>query len=197
LKNIKWAGKIFFTAALLAFSTACLAEPYLGVGAGSAIFGYKSDRCTNDLGYPCQVSSSDTGAKIFAGYHLTENAAVEVSYVDFGKMTGTALTPVGIINLQESEKAADIAFVGSHTFDNNFVLSGRVGWFSAKVSTTGAGAGVTASADDTARNFLIGLGAGYNFTSHILGKVEFERFIHAGESKTNIDLASVAIAYNF
>ncbi len=170
---------------------------YIGLGAGGTHFGYTSSQCSTDTGYNCTITSSDTGAKIFGGYNISPNAAVEVSYIDFGSLTGTVVAPGGNADLEESETAFSIALIGIAPVAKDFSLSAKVGYFSADASVTARGPGGSVTLSETARNFLIGAGAGFNFTPHVAGKIEFEHFVKAGDSESNIDLGSISLAYNF
>lgn len=172
------------------------ATAYFGVGGGTTRFGYTSSTCSDQLGY-CSLSSTDSNVRIFAGYNVTSNIALELAYDDFGKITGIAYTDGLPGTLSETNTAADFSIVGKLPLASKVFLTGRFGEFASNISANATVFGYSASESSHASNLFAGLGAGYDFTPHIEGKLEFMHYNKAGDSGSNIDTGSVSLAYNF
>jgi len=70
--------KIALAAAMSVASFGAFAQAYLAVGAGAS---RASIACVNTV----KCKTTDSGFKVYGGYKLTPNVALEVGYIDFGK----------------------------------------------------------------------------------------------------------------
>ena len=172
------------------------ATAYVGVGGGTTRFGYTSSTCSDQLGY-CSLSSTDSNFRIFAGYNVTSNIALELAYDDFGKITGTAYSYGLPGTLSETNTAADFSIIGKLPLAPKFFLTGRFGDFASNVSANANVYGYSASESSHTSNLFAGVGVGYDFTPHIEGKLEFTHYNKAGDSGSNIDTGTASLAYNF
>ena len=70
----------------------------------------------------------DTGYKLFGGYQLNRNFAVEGGYFDLGKFGYTAnTTPAGTLSVDMRVKGLNLDLVGSLPLSERFSAFGRVG----------------------------------------------------------------------
>jgi OOP family OmpA-OmpF porin len=126
----------------------------------------------------------DTGGKIYGGYRLNNNFAIEGSYYDFGEMSnggnsldidGLSLGVVGSVPL--SDTFSVFAKVGAHFWDAD--ISGPiVGQFS----------------DDSDTDLFYGVGVDYALNDQWSIRGEIERY---EVDKFDLDVASVGITLNF
>ncbi len=192
---------------------------YGGIGVGQSKFKSQSSTCAS-LGpilssrTSCTFDLKDTGWKLFGGNQLNEYAAVEASYIDFGKMkanaagtlknTSTAATG----SAEFKAKSFDVALVGTMPVGEALGIIGRAGLFLWKVeapaSATAISGGATSSANPKKTGFDITIGAGvkYDFTKKIGMRAVWDRYKNVGDQPTtgesfSIDLYSVSLLYNF
>ena len=147
------------------------------------------------------TDDSDTGWKVFAGYRFMKYLAVEGAYTDLGEFTAhsTVTSPsAGIVDSSIETDAWTISALGILPLGDSFSLFGRVGvnLWSADISATGSGGGVTASAsdDDDGTDWVYGVGAAWNFTNNLSLRGEWERY-DLGDG--DVDLWSAGLSWNF
>lgn len=108
--------KILLAAALAASCGLASAQGYVG-----ALVGLTSIAIDCGPGESCD--DSDTGYKLYGGYEVAPNIAIEVGYTDFGKVTasagaynaelkGTALSLVGAFRVAFSPEFTGVARLG-------------------------------------------------------------------------------------
>jgi len=145
-----------------------------------------------------------TGYKIFGGYQLNKNFAVEGGYFDLGKFGYTATTvPAGTLNGNIKLRGLNLDLVGTVPLTEKFSVFGRAGlnYAQARDSFSGTGAvqvtNPNPSKNDT--NYKFGLGLQYAFTDALAMRVEAERYRinDAVGNKGHIDLVSVGLIYRF
>lgn len=171
------AQSIIAVTALAAVSTAAQAEGlYIGgsVGAshykGDAIGGADTDR-------------SDTGLKLYGGYTLNRNLAVEAGVVDLGKASSSAGT------VKSSGLFVDA--VGTLPLDKGFSAIGRVGLVNA--GTTHA-----ISGSEYGTRLKLGAGLQYQLDRNISLRGEWERYnLGTPTGNTHNDLYTVGVNYKF
>lgn len=154
------------------------------------------------------VDDKDTGWKVFAGYQVNQNFAVEAGYVNLGKFsTFTTVTPFGTVAGEvkmENNWFGDV--LGIVPLGNNFSIFGRIGlvWSETKVSASGTippapgtSFGIGRKDDDFSWKF--GLGLGYDFTPQWGVRGEWERYRVSDGSggKSDADLFSVSLRFRF
>lgn len=145
-----------------------------------------------------------TGFKIYGGYQLSPNFALESGYFDLGKFGFTANTsPTGSLNGDIRVRGLNLDLVGTLPLSEQFSLLGRVGanYAHTRGSFSGTGAvGVTnpnPSKRDT--NLKIGVGLQYAFTESLSMRGELERYRinDAVGNKGHVDMLSVGLVYKF
>jgi opacity protein-like surface antigen len=198
---------------------------YLGGAIGSASNDYSTGKCNDDsldvryyiytqtnLITECKIKSSGDGFKLMAGYNITPNFAIEGAYDDLGKITADlndiySGSTVG--SVEQKTTAVTIDGVGNFPLGNGFVISGKIGFYSASQKSTD-----DMGDDDTTKassGLHLGASAGYAFNHNLSARVEYERFSDVGATnvsdnfmnykaptfKSNIDLVSVGLIYNY
>ncbi|HKA45825.1 MAG TPA: porin family protein [Burkholderiales bacterium] len=148
---------------------------------------------------------SDFGWKLFGGYQINRNFAVEGGYASLGKFgTVTRTTPPGTFSGEikvENNWFGDV--LGIVPLGNNFSAFGRVGlvYSETKVNLTGVGPGGTAGigSKDNDWNWKAGLGVGYEFTNQLGLRGEWERYrVSDGlGGHGDVDLFSASLRYKF
>jgi len=158
---------------------------------------------------------SDTGWKIFAGYHFNPNFAVEAGYVDLGKFNQTAnFTAPTTLTVSEDIEASGpfVDLIGVLPVNDSFSVYARGGAIYASSKTTVnisgaspalaaalAAAGATSDSSDDVRGEA-GLGAQFDFNRNFGVRGEWERYFSLGTNnsgKGDVDLFSVNLIYTF
>jgi OmpA-OmpF porin, OOP family len=153
---------------------------------------------------------NDSGFKLFAGYQVNSNFALEGGYADLGKFTlDTAVTAFGSPATAHSEIKAtgwNIDAVGIVPVGNIWSIIGRVGVIRAdvKLDVTANGPGGSASdnVSSTTSDMKYGLGFQlYDVTQAFGIRGEWERYHNLGDKDTtgqgDVDLWSVGIVVKF
>lgn len=179
-------------AAATALSGPVMAQGYVGLSAGQV-------KVNIDCSGTLTCDRSDTAYKVFGGYMFTPNLGVEAGYYNQGKVSQTATDDLlGDVSATWKGNGLGLFGVASMPFDRASVFA-KLGVVSTKVKldavSSVAGA---ASGSDRNTNFGWGLGAGYEFTKNIGGRVEFERVrIEFEGEKRNADLLTIGLVYRF
>jgi OOP family OmpA-OmpF porin len=187
---------------------------YIGLGVGLSKAYIADDRIRNQLSGAGLTMTSiddddrDVGYKLFGGYKINKNFAVEGGYFNLGKFGFTANTTTagssltGAIKLQ----GANLDALGILPFTEKFSAFGRVGviytWAKDEFSGAGAGAALATTIGDPKKNeanYKYGLGVQYDFTYNLGLRAEWERYRvnDAVGNKGDIDMALVSLVYTF
>jgi OOP family OmpA-OmpF porin len=163
--------KVLFAAALAAACGVASAQGYAGALVGLAKI---STDCP--AGYSCDDSS--TGLKVYGGYEVAPNIAVEVGYTNFGKTKAS----VGSVSVEG--KSTAISVVGAFRFPiaAEFTGVGRIGLASVNGKISGSSGSATVVSESKSKIALYsGLGLEYDIAKDIkavaafdLTKTEFE-----------------------
>ncbi|WP_457333826.1 porin family protein [Rhizobacter sp. P5_C2] len=186
--------KILFTALIaMAGSVGAHAEGiYVGVAAGGT-----------NVDVPCNgindCDKSDTGFKLFGGYKLTENVAVEAHYADYGK---AKVSGFGGGNPQASGDAAltgfgfGVALLGDFATDWNGVVRAGIARNKVKVSVTSPGSSFSDSESKT--KGYVGAGVGYKLTKEVslTAAIDYTEGEHNGD-KAKATLYTIGVNYSF
>lgn len=185
---------------------------YAGVNLGRTGASIDDDRITRGLAGQGLVTTSiddrdqDRGYKIFGGYQLNRNFAVEAGFFDLGSFGYTARTvPIGSLTGDIRIKGVNLDLVGIWPITDKFSALGRVGVTSARThgsfSSTGAASVPYANANPSERatNVKFGAGVMYDFTPSLGVRLEAERY-RVNDSvgnKGHADMLSVGLVYRF
>ncbi|WP_418320241.1 outer membrane beta-barrel protein [Piscinibacter sakaiensis] len=150
-----------------------------GLYIGGAVGGshYKGDSVGRQ-----ETDRSSTGAKIYGGYQLTPNFALETGYADLGSFKSRAG--------QLEADAVYLDAVGKLPLTNSVSAIGRVGVVNGKTDGLGgAGRGT---------NPKVGAGLEYAIDSNLSLRGEWERYrLDTNNGKANTDMYSMGVRYAF
>lgn len=131
------------------------------------------------------LDDSDTSWKLFAGYNINENFAVEVSYQDLGEHSFEYLA----VEARAEGEAYTFSLLGKLPMAENLEAFGKLGY--AHVDAEVSAGGLTIGADGS--DLLYGLGLNYQLTDNVDARLEWERMDFADQ----IDTWSLGVSYNF
>ena len=146
----------------------------------------------------------DLGYKIFGGYQLNKNFAIEGGYVNLGKFGFVANTvPMGTLTGEIELHGINLDLVGTLPITERFSVLGRIGaaYLQTNDSFTGTGAVVPRNPSPTSRdtNLKVGLGLQYAMSDAMSLRAEIERYRinDAVGNMGDVDLVSVGLIYRF
>ena len=148
----------------------------------------------------------DNGYKLFGGYQINKNFALEGGYYNLGKFGFTATTPAptaGTLRGDIRLRGLNFDVVGILPFTEKFSAFGRVGLNYSQAQDTFAGTGLIRALNPNPSkndlNYKVGLGLQYNVTESLGLRAEAERYRinDAVGNKGDVDLISVGLIYRF
>ena len=181
---------------------------YIGGNIGATQSDFNNDSISNTLagrGFRVNAMTEDdssSGYKLFGGYQLNRNFAVEGGYYDLGRFSYNSTTvPFGSFGGNTRIKGLNLDLVGTLPLTDRFSVIGRVGAAYARsrssVSTTGF---VPFNLFETSKNDTyakVGLGLQYALTEALAVRAELERYrVHDPvRNRGYVDMASVGLIY--
>ena len=195
-------------------STSVMAQNAPGWYAGGNLGGTRADFNNNAInrdlagkGFVVNSTTTDNrsnGGKIFGGYQLTPNFAVEGGYFDLGRYSyGSNTTPVGSFNGSTRVNGLNLDLVGMAPLSDRFSVIGRVGAAYAQNRGSFSSNGfVPLNLSNPRRNdtnLKVGLGVQYAITEALSVRAEIERYRISDpiRNRANIDMASLGLVYYF
>lgn len=146
----------------------------------------------------------DTGYKIFGGYRVNRNFAIEGGFFDLGKFGFVATTtPPGTLGGNIKLKGVNLDAVGFLPITERFSAFARAGLNHAEArdSFVGTGAATVNNPNPRKRdtNLKYGVGLQYAFNDALAVRLEAERYRinDAVGNKGDVDLISVGLLYTF
>ena len=176
------------------FSAQCLAQPYVGFSAGQADVD-ESMVIPGLIDPGGRVDGKDGAFKLFGGYQLNPNFALEAAFVDLGDVSYSgsfAGAPVTGGRIQNS--GLNLSAVGVVPLGQSFVLFGKVGmflWYSEATDVTG---GFAFRSEEDGADLSLGLGASVVVGPRVSLRAEWERF---DMSNVDVDLVTLGFAFRF
>ena len=150
------------------------------------------------------VDDKDRGWKLYGGYRLTPNFALEGGYYDLGKFNYRYNTvPLGSFGGEMRVRGLNLDAVGIVPMGDRFSVFGRIGAAYSDVRTDFSRSGAVGPiALDSSQRKLgpkIGVGLQYAFTDRlsVRGEIERYRVKDPVRNRSNIDMASVGLVYYF
>jgi OmpA-OmpF porin, OOP family len=209
---MKYASIAAVAAALIA--TPVGAQWYAGAGIGSSELkrddSIQADQFL-DLGFESATSTSDkrdVGFRMFGGYQLHRNFAIEAAYVNLGKSTSRSdVMPTGSLSGVTKTNGFEVSAVGMLPISERFGAFARLGAFSNETKTTYSGTDsvevIVGAESQKKRSTQLSYGAGvtYNFNTRVALRAEWARFTKLGDALTggqgDANLYLIGIAYRF
>lgn len=143
---------------------------------------------------------SSLGIKLFGGYKINKNFAVEGGYFNLGKFGYTANTTTGSQTGSAKYQGLNLDGVGILPLTQKFSALGRVGLTYTQAKSSFSGVGVSdPSPSKTEANYKLGLGAQYDLTDSLGLRAEVERFriTDAIGNDGSAHMFSVGLVYYF
>ena len=212
-KSVSTAGKLsLLTMALMAapFAIAQDIGWYGGANIGRTQASIDDARITSGLlGSGLSTTSiedndRDRGYKLFGGYQVNKNFAVEAGYFDLGQFGFVAnTTPTGTLNGDIKVRGLNLDAVGILPITKKFSAFGRLGVTYARTKGSFAGTGavnvLNPNPSERDANLKVGLGVQYAFTDALSLRAEIERYRinDAVGNKGDVDMASIGLVYRF
>lgn len=183
---------------------------YVGANVGQSRAKIDDAKINSSLlggGFTSTTISDDkhgTGYKVFGGYQINKNFAVEGGYFDLGEFGFNATTvPAGTLSGKIKIKGLNLDLVGILPITEKFSAFGRVGatYAESKDRFTGTGLVTVNNPSPSKReaDYKYGLGVQYDFTDALGMRAEAERYRinDAVGNKGDVDLFSVGLVYRF
>ncbi len=183
---------------------------YMGANVGQSRATIDDARITSGLqagGFTSSTITDDdrsTGFKIFGGYQLNKNFAIEGGYFNLGEFGYSATTvPAGTLRGDIKVQGLNLDLVGILPITEKFSAFGRAGVNYAEAKDRFAGTGAVRVTNPNpskrAANYKVGLGMQYAFTDALAvrGEVERYRINDAVGNKGDVDMISVGLVYRF
>jgi OOP family OmpA-OmpF porin len=213
MKLVKASGALSLLALAVIGSPFAMADDagwYVGANVGQSRAKIDDARITSGLlgsGFATTSINDDdrsTGYKVFGGYQINKNFALEGGYFDLGKFGFNANTaPAGTLNGNIKLTGVNLDAVGILPITERFSVLGRAGvnYARARDSFSGTGAVTVVDPNPSTRgaNYKLGLGVQYAFTEALAMRAEVERYRinDAVGRKGDVDLISVGLVYHF
>ncbi len=149
-------------------------------------------------------NNRDTGYKLFGGYKINKNFALEGGYFNLGRFGYVATTvPAGTLSGNIKLQGLNFDGVGTLPLSEKFSVFGRLGLNYAQARDTFVGTGLVTVANPNPSknqvNYKFGAGLQYDFTESLAMRLEGERYRinDAVGNKGDIDLYSLGLIYRF
>lgn len=191
--------KLFAAAllALISFSTSSMAQDsgwYGGLGLGmSEIKG----ACDGIAGPGISCDEKDTAFKIFGGYQVNQNFAVEIGYTDLGEATASF---AGFGSVSIAASGFEALAVGIAPINQQWSMYGKVGFFRWDVDTTD-GTGLVGSASASGTDLTYGVGINYKLSKNAALRVEYQKYNDIGDFNTtgtgDVSVMGVSAIFRF
>jgi OmpA-OmpF porin, OOP family len=184
-----------------------------GYYAGASLGGYSSNRC-DDVSFGVSCDESAASLKVFGGYQLNRNLALEAGYINT-LINSTLQGQPGILGPGQftsklRSRALDLVAVPTLPIGTSFALYGKLGLYfaSTEEATTVGPSGATCCVRSTAggtreeSNGGLTLGAGFawHFTRQLSARADWQRFQGVGGgnvSEVDVDTLNVGVLYRF
>ena len=175
----------FIPFVLLTTATSVIADPYVGIGIGSA--SYKADLTSLGGG---NIDDSGTGTKLYGGYGFNKYFAAEAAVYNFAEASVGAVevSPGVFASASVSMKGVGAYAVGMYPVSKKFNLLAKLGALSWDAdlqanSTTGTNDGT---------DLAYALAASYGFTKELHVTAEWETF-----DSDNPELSMLSVGFKF
>jgi OOP family OmpA-OmpF porin len=198
------------SAVLVGFPSIAAAQFYIGanVGQNNADFN-RGHYASGVAGITESQDEKDTAFKLYGGFDINKNFAIEAGYADLGspeyRYSATGIS--GQARIEQS--AIFVAAKGTLPITQQFGIFGKLGLTRNKAELNGStnsaavnsAVGFPLARTKTKSRALIGIGAEYNFSNKVSLRAEYEDFGKFGDGNTTGEtkarLLSIGVTYKF
>jgi OOP family OmpA-OmpF porin len=160
---------------------------------------------TGVTGVSIADNKRDTGYKLFGGYRVNKNFALEGGYFNLGRFSYVATTvPAGTLAGNIRLQGLNLDAVGMLPITEQFSVFGRLGVNYAQARDSFASTGavlapINPNPSKNQVNYKFGAGLQYDFTKSLGMRLEAERYRinDAVGNKGDVDLYSLGLVYRF
>lgn len=185
--------KTIFAAILALISFPAFAQGwYIGLAIGQSKV---QDFCD---GAPSNITCEDTDgtARIFGGYQLNPNLALELGSAYLGEFT--ARGPGGFVTVEAS--ALDFVAVGLLPVSPQVSLYGKAGLYRSVTEANISTVTVRRNIEETNNGFTFGFGVSFNVTPQFSIRGEWQKYQDVGGGdigESDVDVLSIGVMYRF
>ena len=202
--------------ALAGFATVCstsviaqVSPWYVGGSLGPTRANFNNDAINSQFvgqGFTVNSSSTEnrsTGGKLFGGYQLNPNFAIEGGFFDLGRFNYSGTTTGGNYSGTTRARGLNLDLVGTLPLTDRFSVLGRVGAAYAQTrdnfSSTSFVPPSTANNNRNETGVKFGVGLQYALTDALSLRAELERYRISDpiRNRSNVDMASIGLVYRF
>lgn len=141
------------------------------------------------------VDGKDVGVKLFGGYQLSPNLALELAFVDLGTLTYSgAFGGASVVGGQVKVSGLNFSVVGSFPVSPGFGIFGKAGVFAWETRASDVTAGVPFAQTRDGSDLSVGLGMDFSVTRNSSVRAEWEQFKIGSD---NASLLSVGFVVKF
>lgn len=182
---------------------------YVGGSLGSTRANFNNDAINSQYagsGFTVNSSTVDNtsnGGKLFGGYQLNPNFAIEGGLFDLGKFNYSGTTSAGTYSGRSRVHGLNLDLVGTLPLSDRFSVLGRVGAAYSRTGDDITGTGIVVPINNNRKsnstNVKYGVGLQYAITDALSLRGELERYRvnDPFRNRNNIDMASLGLIYRF
>ena len=134
----------------------------------------------------------DTAWKIFGGYRINPNFAVEGTYIDFGEVSARGASFGVPFTARADATGLGVAAVGILPLAERFSLFGKLGLLRTEGDVSASGAGGSVSDSESEIGLHLGIGALFDVGQTFSIRAEWER-----DDENEIDMMSIGGQFRF
>jgi OOP family OmpA-OmpF porin len=164
----------------------------------------KSDMKDHCEGVSISCDKTDKAWKIFGGYQMNRNIAIEAGYTDLGETKASGVQGGVAVNGNVSAKVWELAGVGMMPLGRDLSLYAKLGVYHASTDSQASAAvpgfSTSGSQSDTNTDFTVGFGVQVSILRNLAARAEWQKYNDVGGNntgKTDVDVLSAGILYRF
>jgi OOP family OmpA-OmpF porin len=165
---------------------AAMAQGYLGVSGGASFYDV-------DCAGTTSCDKNDTSFKLYGGYNINPNFAIEGGYTSLGKASAN----VGTLRAELKASGFEVAGVGKFPAAQNLELFVKLG-LSVMTGEAVISGSAPSSAEEDSTELLAGFGLSYNINKQAAVRAEYEtRNVKFPGDKATVGNFTVGVTFKF
>lgn len=191
----------------LGFICAAAGAQEQGFYVGASVGGSTANVCDlTSFNTTCEEDA--TNLKVFAGYQINRNFAVEAGYINtlakatVSSTSGGFFSPATPFTSDLAARAIDLVLVPSLPLGERASVYGKLGAYFANTRGNGTSGSppTTTHADESNTGLTYGLGFAWSFTRNVSARAEWQRFQNVGGgniAEVDVDMLHAGLLYRF